>query len=73
MYTGELIITENNVQILLATANLINLVCVRDACAQFIQSQLDISNCLGIREFADYHSCSVLLKFAESFIEQYFR
>lgn len=73
MYTGELLITEINVQSLLVTSNLLNMTNVKDSCGQFIQSQLDITNCLGIREFADIHSCKVLQKHAEAFIEQYFR
>ena len=72
MYTGELVITEENVQSILTTANLLNMINIKDSCGQFIQSHLDVDNCLGIREFADYHSCSVLLKHAETFIEQYF-
>jgi hypothetical protein len=73
MYTGELTITEMNVQFLLTTANILNLTSVKEACSQFIQSQLDTSNCLGIREFADFHSCPILQKHADAFIEQYFR
>lgn len=70
---GELTITEANVQSLLVTANLLNMVNVKDSCGQFIQSQLDVTNCLGIREFSDIHSCIVLQKHADAFIEQYFR
>lgn len=73
MYTGEIVITELNVQLLLSTANLLQLNVVKEACSQFIQSQLDLSNCLGIREFAESHFCPVLQKHAEAFIEQYFR
>ncbi|CAF0712878.1 unnamed protein product [Brachionus calyciflorus] len=72
MYTGEILITENNVQALLTTTNLLNLCDLKQSCGQFIQSQLDVTNCLGIREFADRLSCQVLLKFTDAFIEQYF-
>lgn len=72
MYSGEIFITENNVQTLLVTSNLLDMTSLKLSCGQFIESQLDISNCLGIKEFADLHSCQVLLKYAEAFIEQYF-
>ena len=72
IYTGELLITESNVQSLLITANLLNILNIKETCGQFIQSQIDVTNCLGICEFADYHSSCVLKKHAEAFIEQYF-
>jgi kelch-like protein 2/3 len=72
MYTGELLITECNVQSLLITANLLGMGNVKDSCGQFIQSQIDVTNCLGIYEFADYHCAKVLEKHADAFIEQYF-
>jgi kelch-like protein 2/3 len=73
MYSGQLMITDLNVQSILATANLLILTNIKDACAQFIQSQLDASNCLGIYEFADYHSVFILKKHSSAFIDQYFR
>jgi kelch-like protein 2/3 len=72
MYTGELLITEVNVQSLLITSNLLCITNVKDSCGQFIQSQIDVTNCMGICEFAEYHSCKVLQKHANAFIEQYF-
>ena len=72
MYTGEVLITETNVQSLLSTSNLLNISVLKQSCSQFIQSQLDVTNCIGIREFADLHSCQVLLKYADAFIDQYF-
>ena len=41
--------TEENVQILLPAANLLQLNDVRDACCEFLQRQLHPTNCLGIR------------------------
>ncbi len=72
MYTGELLITETNVQSLLIASNLLCITNVKDSCGQFIQSQIDVTNCLGICEFAEYHSCKILQKHADAFIEQYF-
>lgn len=37
-----------------------------------MRSQLDPSNCLGIRAFADTHSCRELLKIAEKYTQKNF-
>uniref|UniRef100_A0A672G905 Kelch-like family member 17 n=1 Tax=Salarias fasciatus TaxID=181472 RepID=A0A672G905_SALFA len=60
------------VQTLLPAASLLQLNGVRDACCKFLLSQLDPSNCLGIRGFADTHSCSDLLKSAHKYVLQHF-
>ncbi|CAB1329607.1 unnamed protein product, partial [Coregonus sp. 'balchen'] len=57
---------------LLPAASLLQLNGVRDACCKFLLSQLDPSNCLGIRSFADTHSCSDLLKSAHKYVLQHF-
>jgi len=45
---------------------------VRDACCDFLQSQIDPSNCLGIREYADQLGCIDLFNYADSYIQQHF-
>ena len=65
-------VTEENVQSLLPAANLLQLTDVRDACCEFLQSQLHPTNCLGIRAFADLHGCLELLASTESYIERHF-
>ncbi|KAH8324556.1 hypothetical protein KR074_011067 [Drosophila pseudoananassae] len=72
VYTATVEVNEDNVQVLLTAANLLQLTDVRDACCDFLQTQLDASNCLGIREFADLHACVELLNYAETYIEQHF-
>ncbi|UYV71071.1 KLHL17 [Cordylochernes scorpioides] len=59
-YTGEVVITEDNVQALLPVASLLQIPSVREACCQFLLRQLHPSNCLGIRSFADAHACQDL-------------
>nr|XP_012631823.1 kelch-like protein 17 isoform X2 [Microcebus murinus] len=71
-YTAEIVVGEGNVQTLLPAASLLQLNGVRDACCKFLLSQLDPSNCLGIRGFADTHSCSDLLKAAHRYVLQHF-
>ncbi|XP_063916318.1 ring canal kelch homolog isoform X2 [Zophobas morio] len=72
VYTSEVQVTEDNVQVLLPAANLLQLTDVRDACCEFLQMQLHPTNCLGIRAFADLHGCLELLAHAEAYIEQHF-
>ncbi|KAJ8371039.1 hypothetical protein SKAU_G00110670 [Synaphobranchus kaupii] len=71
-YTAETVVGEGNVQTLLPAASLLQLNGVRDACCKFLLSQLDPANCLGIRSFADTHSCSDLLKSAHKYVLQHF-
>ncbi|XP_016660955.1 ring canal kelch homolog isoform X1 [Acyrthosiphon pisum] len=62
IYTGEIMVTKENVQL-----NYVN-----GVCAEFLQKQLNQSNCLGIRAFADLHNCTGLLSISEAYIKQYF-
>lgn len=54
-------------QILLPAASLLQIVDIQSACCQFLIRQLHATNCLGIRKFADTHSCPSLLQSAQSF------
>lgn len=72
VYSSVVVVTEDNVQVLLTAANLLQLTDVRDACCDYLQCQLDPSNCIGIRDFADLHSCIDLFNYADSYIEQHF-
>lgn len=38
---------------------------IQEKCCEFLKRQLDPSNCLGIRAFADTHSCRELLRIAD--------
>lgn len=72
VYTALVDVTEDNVQVLLTAANLLQLTDVRDACCDYLQTQLDPTNCLGIRDFADMHGCLELLNYADTYVEQHF-
>ena len=72
VYTSCVDVTEDNVQSLLPAANLLQLNDVRDACCEFLQSQLHPTNCLGIRAFADLHGCLDLLVNTKNYIERHF-
>lgn len=72
MYTGEIEITEDNVQSLLDVSNLLQILIVKESCCEFLAAQLDITNCIGIKRLADLLSCISLTKQANVYIEQYF-
>ncbi|XP_037957159.1 ring canal kelch protein isoform X2 [Teleopsis dalmanni] len=72
VYTSTVEVNEDNVQVLLTAANHLQLTDVRDACCDYLQTQLDASNCLGIKEFADMHGCVDLFNYADTYIEQHF-
>ncbi|XP_050302489.1 kelch-like protein 17 [Anthonomus grandis grandis] len=59
-YTGQITITADNVQVLLPASSLLQMQDVREACCRFLLRQLHPTNCLGIRSFADTHSCKEL-------------
>ncbi|XP_008188357.1 kelch-like protein 2 [Acyrthosiphon pisum] len=72
IYTGEIMVTNENVQVLLQAANVLQLDYVNVACAEFLQKQLDPSNCLRIKALANLHNCTELLSRTESYIKQNF-
>lgn len=72
VYTAEIQVTEENVQVLLPAAGLLQLQDVKKTCCEFLESQLHPVNCLGIRAFADMHACTDLLNKANIYAEQHF-
>ncbi|XP_036278903.1 kelch-like protein 12 isoform X2 [Pipistrellus kuhlii] len=72
VYTETVHVTVENVQELLPAACLLQLKGVKQACCEFLESQLDPSNCLGIRDFAETHSCVDLMQAAEVFSQKHF-
>ncbi|EDO47170.1 predicted protein [Nematostella vectensis] len=72
-YTASITIEETNVQTLLPAACLLQLTEIQEICCEFLKRQLDPSNCLGIRAFADTHSCRDLLRVADLFTQHNFQ
>lgn len=72
-YTSHIVVEEANVQTLLPAACLLQLAEIQDICCEFLKRQLDPSNCLGIRAFADTHSCRELLRIADKFTQHNFQ
>ncbi|TDH02877.1 hypothetical protein EPR50_G00157320 [Perca flavescens] len=71
-YTSEVYISKANVQALLAAANLLDVMAVREACCRFMEHQMDEMNCVGIHCFAEAHSCKVLEKRSMDYIHEHF-
>lgn len=71
-YTGVIDLLEDNVETLLATASLLQLDSIVEACCQFLIKQLHPSNCLGIGRFADIHGCPNLLSTAKTYTNDHF-
>merc|ERR1712141_659880 len=72
-YTSYIVVEESNVQTLLPAACLLQLAEIQDVCCEFLKRQLDPSNCLGIRAFADTHACRDLLSIANKFTQHNFQ
>ncbi len=72
-YTAYIVVEESNVQTLLPAACLLQLQEIQDVCCEFLKRQLDPSNCLGIRSFADTHACRDLLRVADKFTQHHFQ
>ena len=71
-YTGEIEVTTDNVQDLLPAAGILQLKDLKLACCEFLSDHMDVSNCLGIKQFADMHSCPDLVKKANRFVVRKF-
>ncbi|XP_045535854.1 kelch-like protein 5 [Papilio machaon] len=71
-YTGVIELKEESVEMLLATASLLQLHAVTKACCTFLMNQLDPCNSLGIALFAEQQSCLALHKSALEYTYQHF-
>ncbi|XP_060804819.1 kelch-like protein 3 [Amyelois transitella] len=70
IYTPEsLVITEDNVQGLLAGASLLQVAGVRAASCAFLSAALAPDNALGIRAFAELHACAALAAAARAYVD----
>ena len=71
-YTATLNVTSRNVQTLLPVASILQINRVQRACCEFLEGQLDPSNCLGIHTFAEIHGCQELKTAARNYCDRYF-
>lgn len=54
------------------TRQFLFLVEIKAGCEEFLKSQLDPQNCLGIRQFAELHGCSNLKNATQEYIYEHF-
>lgn len=71
-YTSKIVIEESNVQVLLPAACLLQMTEIQEVCCEFLKQHLNPSNCLGIRSFADLHSCQDLLVYSDQYTLEHF-
>lgn len=72
-YTGQITITERNVEDLLSAADLLDFTYVKQSCANFLQDQLDPTNCLGMFYLGESYNCNGLSEAAQSFLNENFK
>lgn len=71
-YTREATVTADNVERLLPVADQFHVLGLVKKCSNFLVTQLDCSNCIGIRKFAKHFFCTHLDKVATRYIMKYF-
>lgn len=71
-YTSDISITQENAQQLLSAANLVQINTILQACCNFLEGEMDPSNCLGIHCFAEAHVCVELSEKARSYVIEHF-
>jgi len=69
IYTGQLSVTQENVQDLIVAADMLELKEVVLGCTKFLKRELHVSNAFGIYRFAKDHNCSELADLAKSLID----
>lgn len=71
-YSGQLEITHDNAQEMLAAGNHFEYPRIVEACAEFLRRQLHPSNCLEMENFATLHNCTKLQQGAHTYILENF-
>lgn len=71
MYCGEIVLKDiTSVSYLLPAAVLLQVNGVINTCCSFLTYHLNVTNCIGIYEFAHTYGCMSLYKFAEDYISK---
>lgn len=72
MYSGEIHVTDDNVQNLYITANLFQLIPLIDLCTDHMIREISLSNCLDLYNFSCYHYNERLKALCGIFVTQNF-
>lgn len=68
-YTSRIRLTDRNIYLIFAAADLLQFSGVRGACFKFFKQQMNKSNCIRTWLFADGHNCTELLDAALKYLE----
>ncbi|VUZ47850.1 unnamed protein product [Hymenolepis diminuta] len=71
-YTGEICVNESTVCEILSAAIMLQISAVINVCTQFLESQLHVSNALGLHEFATSVGCLDLARKTQVFVDRNF-
>lgn len=66
-YVGEISINDSNIEPLINAARVLQVNDVVELCSEYLIKRLHVSNCIGVRNFADAHGCLRLKDCANGF------
>ncbi|NXD84083.1 KLH10 protein, partial [Halcyon senegalensis] len=72
-YTGTVLVTADNAESLLITADYLSVMGIVGLCCEFLKSHLCLENCIGVWKFTDTYSCPDLRAAAWIFILHQFK
>ena len=72
IYTGEILLQPDNVELVLQAANLMLIKSLKDACCKYLVNSLNVSNCLGMQRFAEAYACTELHETITKFVQDNF-
>lgn len=73
IYMGKVTLDSDNIQDVLQASDLLLMTALKELCIQYLMSQIDVDNCLGINLFAQQFSCPRLIHFSQEFIYRHFK
>ena len=73
IYTGEIHLTNENIQDTMVAGNMLELPYLIDKCSEYMKSELCFTNCVEIFLFASHYSCISLKEAAIQFIRERFK
>ena len=72
IYTGEILLQSENVELVLQAANLMLIKSLKDACCKYLINALNVGNCLGMQRFAEAYACTELHETITKFVHENF-
>lgn len=67
-YTSKVLISIDNVQSLLYASSILQTEILAQACCDFMKNHLDANNCIGVRNFAEQHGRSELVRKTDQYV-----